>query len=127
MCLNKQLVYNIKVKSRVCELFVLNNDDFFKLSVNFKGFVEKFLRKSLSKFLKLIEYINEITENINDVNVDKKPQSLEVIEECSENDIEKNSNDSNEDTGNNPKLPRVGKEMSPRFNNKNYTEDEDGK
>ena len=43
MCLNKQLTYNIKVKSRICELFILKKDDFLKLSVNFKDFIEKFI------------------------------------------------------------------------------------
>ena len=52
MCLNEKLNYNIKVKSRNCELFVLKKNDFLRLSVNFKEFIEKFLQKSLMLYLR---------------------------------------------------------------------------
>jgi hypothetical protein len=97
MCLNKQLAYNIKVKSRVCELFVLKKDDFLRLSVNFKDFIEKFLKKSLYKFLKLIEDLNDIVNNLNNgIEEDKNVYSqLDVInEEGTDGDSSKESKSS---------------------------------
>ena len=52
MCLNEKLTFNIKIKSRNCELFVLKKNDFLRLSVNFKEFIENFLHKSLMIYLK---------------------------------------------------------------------------
>ena len=84
MCLNKQLCYNIKVKSRVCELFVLKKDDFLRLSVNFKDFIEKFLKKSLYKFLKLIEDLNQMKILNNENEDEENMKELDIIEEGSE-------------------------------------------
>jgi hypothetical protein len=95
MCLNKQLAYNIKVKSRVCELFVLKKDDFLRLSVNFKGFIEKFLKRSLYRFLKLIDDLNEITASFNNeggVDVTKSLKPLESIAEQQESEEEEEYN-----------------------------------
>ena len=39
MCLNKKLSYNINIKSRNCELFLIIKGGFLKLSVNFKEFI----------------------------------------------------------------------------------------
>ena len=55
MCLNEKLRFSIKVKSRSCELFVLKKNDFLRLSVNFKEFIESFLQKSLMIYLKYKE------------------------------------------------------------------------
>ena len=55
MCLNEKLRFSIKVKSRSCELFVLKKNDFLRLSVNFKEFIESFLQKSLMIYLKYNE------------------------------------------------------------------------
>jgi hypothetical protein len=55
MCLNEKLSFNIKIKSRNCELFVLKKNDFLRLSVNFKEFIENFLHKSLMIYLKFSE------------------------------------------------------------------------
>lgn len=52
MCLNEKLSFNIRVKSRNCELFVLKKNDFLRLSVNFKEFIEKFLQRSLMIYLR---------------------------------------------------------------------------
>jgi len=64
MCLNEKLEYDVKIKSRSCELFVLKKNDFLRLSVNFKEFIENFLYKSLMKFLKFSDMrkkmINEL-------------------------------------------------------------------
>ena len=55
MCLNEKLRFSIKVRSRSCELFVLKKNDFLRLSVNFKEFIESFLQKSLMIYLKYNE------------------------------------------------------------------------
>jgi len=68
MCLNEKLSYNIKVKSRNCELFVLKKNDFLRLSVNFKEFIEKFLQKSLMKYLRFNEEKKKIIKSIDDKN-----------------------------------------------------------
>ena len=47
MCLNEKLSYNIKIKSRNCELFLIIKGGFLKLSVNFKEFIEKFYTKKV--------------------------------------------------------------------------------
>lgn len=60
MCLNKRLFYNIRVKSRICDLLVLRKTDFLKLSVNYKSFTEKFLKRSLYKYLKIVQDANII-------------------------------------------------------------------
>ena len=60
MCLNEKLSFNIKIKSRNCELFVLKKNDFLRLSVNFKEFIESFLHKSLMKYLKFNEEKNQM-------------------------------------------------------------------
>ena len=69
MCLNEKLSYNIKVKSRNCELFVLKKNDFLRLSVNFKEFIEKFLQKSLMKYLRFNEEKKKILKSIDDKNI----------------------------------------------------------
>lgn len=51
MCLNKKLRYSIKVKSRFAELFTLKKNDFLCLGVNFRDFIEKFLKDSLKLFM----------------------------------------------------------------------------
>ena len=60
MCLNEKLSFNIKIKSRNCELFVLKKNDFLRLSVNFKEFIESFLHKSLMKYLKFQDEKNQM-------------------------------------------------------------------
>ena len=52
MCLNQNIRYSIKVKSRTCELFTLKKIDFLRLSVNFKEFIDGFLEKSFLIFQK---------------------------------------------------------------------------
>jgi hypothetical protein len=90
MCLNEKLTYNIKVKSRNCELFVLKKNDFLRLSVNFKEFIEKFLQKSLMKYLRFNEEKKKIFKSIDDkylnsVGLNKSKSdnnsSLEIVDE----------------------------------------------
>jgi hypothetical protein len=97
MCLNEKLEYNIKIKSKNCELFVLKKNDFLRLSVNFKEFIENFLYKSLMKFLKFSDIrkkmIREEDNRQNKINIEKKNKmdpnkGLEPVDEkeedCSE-------------------------------------------
>jgi hypothetical protein len=60
---------------------VLKKDDFLRLSVNFKDFIEKFLKKSLYKFLKLIEDLNQMKILSNEYEEDENMKELDVIEE----------------------------------------------
>ena len=53
MCLNETLSFSIKVKSRICEIFILKKSDFLKTSINFKETIENFLQISLLKYLRL--------------------------------------------------------------------------
>lgn len=90
MCLNEKLTFNIKIKSRNCELFVLKKNDFLRLSVNFKEFIENFLHKSLMIYLKFNEekkkIMKEEEQRINRNNQDKAnkndpKQDLEIVDE----------------------------------------------
>jgi hypothetical protein len=54
MCLNEKLTFNLKIKSRNCELFVLKKNEFLRLSVN-KEFIKNFLHKSLMIYLRFNE------------------------------------------------------------------------
>ena len=63
MCLGQKLRYSIKVKSRYSELFALKRNDFLCLSVNFKEFIDKFLKESLKFYL---DYNNERKKRIED-------------------------------------------------------------
>jgi hypothetical protein len=108
MCLSEKLQYNIKVKSRNCELFVLKKNDFLRLSVNFKDFIEKFLYKSLmiylrftnekKRIMKLIEESNShLSSKIKKENQNENDE-LERIDEEIENEYDiYNNNNSNSD------------------------------
>ncbi len=67
MCLKEKLRFNIKVKSRNCELFVLKKSNFLRLSFNFKEFIEKFLHKSLMIYLKYNEERKKIISEYDDM------------------------------------------------------------
>jgi hypothetical protein len=100
MCLNKTLLFNIKVKSRVCELMVLKKDDFLKLSINFKDLIEKFLKKSLYRFLKLAEDVSEIQDLIKNGIDDDEALPLDIIheeEDYDDSDLCDNDDMANED------------------------------
>lgn len=93
MLLNKQLTFNIKVKSRNCELFVLKKHDFLKLSVNYNEFIQKFLKKALNKYIKFIDTQNnrfnemqDIQDGISGDQLDNQEdkQDLEMIDEIEE-------------------------------------------
>jgi hypothetical protein len=94
MCLGEKIKYNIKIKSRNCELFVLKKNDFLKLSVNFKDFIEKFLYKSLMIYLRFTnekKRIMKIVEETNGIVIKKSEnennnEPLEMIYE--ENELE---------------------------------------
>lgn len=90
MCLNEKLTFNIKVKSRNCELFVLKKNDFLRLSVNFKEFIEKFLQRSLMIYLRFNDEKKKVMKSIEDQNknlqtANKNPKGktdiLEIVDE----------------------------------------------
>ena len=83
MCLNKQLIYNIKVRSRTCECYVFNKENFLKLSVNYNTHIEKFLRGAFEKYLKLINDINDMYVTYKDIFEGKKEKNEPVsFREC---------------------------------------------
>ena len=115
MCLSEKLKYSIKIKSRNCELFVLKKNDFLKLSVNYKEFIEKFLYKSLMIFLRFVnekKRIMRLTEAANgnikkiEEEGEEDVESLEMIDEVnevnSESSSKESSNSSSRKTKENP-------------------------
>ena len=97
MCLNEKLSFNIKIKSRNCELFVLKKNDFLRLSVNFKEFIESFLHKSLMKYLKFNEEKNQMIKEfdslINGEGDDDEDEGEDSEEEEDEEEGEEEENE----------------------------------
>jgi hypothetical protein len=91
MCLNKKLLYDILIKSRFSELLALRKQDFLKLSVNNKGFIEIFLKDALVKYMKLIEHMNNVI-NTNEYETDEEISVNSDI--AKENDFDSLSNSS---------------------------------
>ena len=97
MCLNEKLSFNIKIKSRNCELFVLKKNDFLRLSVNFKEFIESFLHKSLMKYLKFNEEKNKMMKEFDSlINGDEAEEGEEENEDSEEEDEEGEEEEENE-------------------------------
>ena len=97
MCLNEKLSFNIKIKSRNCELFVLKKNDFLRLSVNFKEFIESFLHKSLMKYLKFNEEKNKMMKEFDSlINADEGEEGEEENEDSEEEDEEAEEEEENE-------------------------------
>ena len=97
MCLNEKLSFNIKIKSRNCELFVLKKNDFLRLSVNFKEFIESFLHKSLMKYLKFNEEKNKMMKEFDSlINADEGEDGEEENEDSEEEDEEGEEEEENE-------------------------------
>jgi hypothetical protein len=97
MCLNEKLTYNIKVKSRNCELFVLKKNDFLRLSVNFKEFIEKFLQKSLMLYLR---FNDERKRLMKEMENSKLVVNNEGENKNDKNDLDKISEQEEDDQGN---------------------------
>ena len=134
MCLNEKLTFNIKIKSRNCELFVLKKNDFLRLSVNFKEFIENFLHKSLMKYLKFNEEKNKMIKEFealmskcngggdnkdleksnsikNDLQAIEEEKDDAEVEEISDEDLG-NESDNSQDKAtkkNEEKVPSLGK------------------
>lgn len=64
MCLGEKLTYSIKIKSKNCELYVMQKNDFLRLTVNYKQFIEYFLHKSFMRYLKFTEEKNQMIKEI---------------------------------------------------------------
>ena len=98
MCLNEKLSFNIKIKSRNCELFVLKKNDFLRLSVNFKEFIESFLHKSLMKYLKFNEEKNQMIKEFDSlINGEDGDDDEEEGEEDEEEEDEEGEDEENEE------------------------------
>ena len=143
MCLNEKLTFNIKIKSRNCELFVLKKNDFLRLSVNFKEFIENFLHKSLMKYLKFNEEKNKMIKEFealmskcngggdnkdleksnsikNDLQAIEEEKDDAEVEEISDEDLG-NESDNSQDKAtkkNEEKVPSLGK---PQLTNNSNT------
>ena len=100
MCLNEKLTFNIKIKSRNCELFVLKKNDFLRLSVNFKEFIENFLHKSLMKYLKFNEEKNKMIKEFETL-MNKANNKNKEKEKEKEKDEDKKSNNSDKSSNHN--------------------------
>ena len=97
MCLNEKLSFNIKIKSRNCELFVLKKNDFLRLSVNFKEFIESFLHKSLMKYLKFNEEKNKMMKEFDSlINADEGEEGEEENEDSEDEEEEGEEEEENE-------------------------------
>jgi len=98
MCLNEKLSFNIKIKSRNCELFVLKKNDFLRLSVNFKEFIESFLHKSLMKYLKFNEEKNQMIKEFDSlINGEGDDDDEEGEDSEEEEDEEEGEEEENEE------------------------------
>ena len=99
-CLNEKLSFNIKIKSRNCELFVLKKNDFLRLSVNFKEFIESFLHKSLMKYLKFNEEKNQMIKEFDSlINGEDGDDDEEEGEEDSEEEEDEEGEDEENEEG----------------------------
>ena len=97
MCLNEKLSFNIKIKSRNCELFVLKKNDFLRLSVNFKEFIESFLHKSLMKYLKFNEEKNQMIKEFDSLINGEGDDDDEEGEDSEEEEDEEGEEEENEE------------------------------
>lgn len=64
MCQNKIIDYNIQVKSKYAELFLLKKENFLKISITFKEIIQQFLHNSLINHLLFLEQKEELEEKI---------------------------------------------------------------
>ena len=152
MCLNEKLSFNIKIKSRNCELFVLKKNDFLRLSVNFKEFIESFLHKSLMKYLKFNEEKNQMIKEFDSLingeegsddeeegedseeeegeeeENEEGDKALESIDEVggSSSEGESKEEDSDEDEGKKKQKDKNKKEMSQKSIKSKNSKKEDG-
>ena len=136
MCLNEKLSFNIKIKSRNCELFVLKKNDFLRLSVNFKEFIESFLHKSLMKYLKFNEEKNQMIKEFDSLingeegsdDEEEGDKALESIDEVggSSSEGESKEEDSDEDEGKKKQKDKNKKEMSQKSIKSKNSKKEDG-
>ena len=97
MCLNEKLSFNIKIKSRNCELFVLKKNDFLRLSVNFKEFIESFLHKSLMKYLKFNEEKNQMIKEFDSLMNGEGDEDDDEGEDSEEEEDEEGEEEENEE------------------------------
>lgn len=117
MCMNDKIGYNIKVKSRVSELFVLKKTEFLRLSVNFKEFFERFLQKSLLYYLRFNEERKKLMKEMEEAGlvvgitdaVRKETEEISRLENIEEN-IDDEDRDSSIDTKSNKTEESINKD-----------------
>ena len=118
MCLNEKLSFNIKIKSRNCELFVLKKNDFLRLSVNFKEFIESFLHKSLMKYLKFNEEKNQMIKEFDSLINGEEGSDDEEEGESEENEEGDNALESIDEVGGSSSEGESGEEDEDGNKNK---------
>lgn len=83
MCLGEKLTINIKIKSRSCELFVLKKSDFLRVSVEYKEYIDLFLKESLFHYLQFEERKKQMIQEAERI-MEKKHQKKKKKEELNE-------------------------------------------
>jgi hypothetical protein len=87
MCLSLSLAYNIIVKSRNCELFVLKKEDFLKISMRYREYIHKFLQRSLMVYMRYNDIIKRIIREFSNTKNEDTCDLGEIREEDSEYNI----------------------------------------
>ena len=123
MCLNEKLTHNIKVKSRNCELFVLKKNDFLRLSVNFKDYIESFLQKSLLKYLRFTEEKTKIINRMEEIQrIENEIRGINNTEEFQVEEMEESYSEellSSESSENNKELIKLNDEDNKSIKEEN--------
>lgn len=123
MCLNKKLIYNIKIKSKICEMFILKKVDFLKLSVNHRDHIEAFLNLSINKYLQFKNtFSNKLDfEEADEKNEAKPHKEMVSIQEQSreedESEAESNKNEQKLNENPNPNNYEIISSKSSKENN----------
>lgn len=64
MCQNKVIDYNIMVKSKYTDLFILKKENFLKISITYKEIIQQFLQNSLNNYLFFLDQKQELEDKI---------------------------------------------------------------
>ena len=83
MCLDEKLTYSIKIKSKNCEMFIMQKEHFLKLFVKYKEFIVSFLHNAFIRYLRFNEEKNRIISELEYALMSKegiKPSSTDSSE-----------------------------------------------
>lgn len=134
MLLQRRIVYNIKIKSRICEMLVLKKEDFLKLSVNYRKHVKEFLALCIDNYnefktrhqnvldFEMFEggsfddenYFNLKTVQSNQDNNQKLNNMYETIKEEEDENEQEQEHESENDLNNQEKISK--KELTDKCN-----------